>query len=195
LFENILTKNCKNIRIKHKEAYKMVIEEYNEKWIEQYHQIKNVLKNNLSKIINIEHVGSTAITGMWAKPIIDIDVVIENVDDFETTKKELEIIGYLYKGNLGIIGRETFKRNNIIQHKILDTINHHLYVCTEENEELKRHILFRDYLNKHYEIKMEYNNIKQAIIKKYGNEDREKYVTIKETEYKWFFEKVLNQKA
>jgi len=171
----------------------MVIEEYNENWINQYNQIKNIIEDNLSKIFKIEHIGSTSITGMLAKPIIDIDVVIESITDFEKTKIELEIIGYLYEGNLGIIGREAFRRNNLQKNEILDRINHNLYVCTKDNEELKRHILFRDYLNKHNEVKIEYNNIKKAIIKKYGNEDREKYVEIKETEYKWFFEEVLKK--
>jgi GrpB-like predicted nucleotidyltransferase (UPF0157 family) len=169
----------------------MVIEKYNEDWKNHYELIKNILENSLSKTIKIEHVGSTSISGMWAKPIIDIDIVIENVNDFEKTKKELEEIGYLHQGDQGIIGREVFKKNNIIKNEILDKINHHLYVCTKDNEEFKKHILFRDYLNKHCEMKMEYNNIKKAIIEKYGKENREKYVEIKETEYKWFFEEVL----
>jgi GrpB-like predicted nucleotidyltransferase (UPF0157 family) len=81
----------------------------------------------------------------------------------------------------------------LIKNEILDKINHHLYVCAKDNEELNRHILFRDYLNSHHEIKTEYNNIKKSIIEKYGNEDREKYVSIKETEYKWFFEKIIRE--
>jgi GrpB-like predicted nucleotidyltransferase (UPF0157 family) len=173
----------------------MLIEEYNENWINQYNQIKNILEKNLSKIFKIEHIGSTSITGMSAKPIIDIDVIIENINDFEITKMELEIIGYLHEGNLGIIGREVFRRNNLLKNEILDRINHHLYVCTKDNEELKRHILFRDYLITHNEAKIEYNNIKKAIIEKYGNEDREKYVVIKETEYKWFFEEIIKKAA
>ena len=171
----------------------MVIEDYNENWINQFNEIKNVLETNLSRIIKIEHIGSTSITGMLAKPIIDIDVVIKSIDDFEKTKDELEIIGYLYEGDLGIIGREVFKKDNVIKNEILDKINHHLYVCTKDNEELKRHLLFRNYLNEHCGIKMEYNNIKEKIIEKYGNEDRKKYVEIKETEYKWFFEEVIKK--
>ena len=87
----------------------MVIEQYNEDWIKHFNEIKNILENNLTKIIKIEHVGSTAIIGMYAKPIIDVDIVIKN-NDFEKTKEELELIGYLYEGNLGIIGREAFSR-------------------------------------------------------------------------------------
>ena len=59
----------------------MIIEEYNEEWPEQFTTIKNVLENNLSKIIKIEHFGSTSIIGMCAKPIIDIDIVIEDNND------------------------------------------------------------------------------------------------------------------
>ena len=171
----------------------MVIEEYNENWIKHFIQIKNVLEKKLSKIIKIEHIGSTAITGMCAKPIIDIDIVIENTDDFEKTKNELELIGYLHQGDQGIIGREAFKKINTMKNEILGKINHHLYVCTKNSEELKRHILFRDYLNNHHEIRMEYKNIKKEIIEKYGNENREKYVSVKETEYKWFFEKIIKE--
>ena len=171
----------------------MVIVEYNKNWKKQFIQIKNILDNNLSKIVTIEHVGSTAIIGMCAKPIIDIDIIIENINDFEKTKNKLELIGYFHEGDLGIIGRESFKRNNIIINDILDKIKHHLYICTKDNEELKRHILFRDYLNKYSNKKMEYYDIKKAIIEKYGNEDREKYVTIKENDYKSFFEKIIKE--
>jgi GrpB-like predicted nucleotidyltransferase (UPF0157 family) len=173
----------------------MVIEEYNENWIKQFNQIKNILEKNLSKIIKIEHVGSTAIIGMCAKPIIDIDIIIIDRTDFEKIKNELETIGYYHNGDQGIKGREVFKRNKIIKNEILEKINHHLYVCAKDNEELKRHIIFRDYLNKHYEVKIEYYNIKKEIIKKHGNNDREKYVLTKENEYKWFFEKVIKEAA
>jgi GrpB-like predicted nucleotidyltransferase (UPF0157 family) len=130
---------------------------------------------------------------MCAKPIIDIDIIIKDTNDFNTIKKELEGLGYYHNGDQGIPGREAFGRNGAVYNEILDTINHHLYVCTKDNEELKRHILFRDYLNEHNESKIEYNNIKKAIITKYGNENREKYVSTKETDYKWFFEKIIKE--
>jgi len=75
----------------------------------------------------------------------------------------------------------------------LDNISHHLYVCTIDNEEYKRHTLFRNYLNKHENARNEYNNIKKEIIHKIGNEDRKEYVSIKATQYNWFFEKVLKK--
>ena len=171
----------------------MVIEKFNENWIKQFVLIKDVLKENLSKIISIEHVGSTSIKGMYAKPIIDIDIIINNGCDFEITKNELELMGYYHNGDQGVLGREVFKRNNIIQNKVLDKIKHHLYVCNKDNEELNRHILFRDFLNKHEEKVFEYNSIKLEILSKYGKNNREKYVEKKENEYKWFFDRVLEE--
>ena len=140
----------------------MIIVQYDMDWRIHFTQIKEVLENNLNGIVGIEHIGSTAITGMWAIPIIDIDIIIENSNYFENTKYELELIGYLHEGNLGINGRDVFKRNNLIKNNILDKIKHHLYVCSKDNEELKRHLLFRDHLNKNDNLKMEYNNIKKS---------------------------------
>jgi len=171
----------------------MMIEEYNENWIKQFKKIQNILENNLSGVVKIEHVGSTAIIGMPAKPIIDIDVVIDNKNDFTIVKGDLKIIGYTHKGNLGIGGREMFERDNSYNEETLDKINHHLYVCTKDNEELNRHILFRDYLNKNEKAKKEYIEIKREIIKKVGNHNRQEYVLLKESEYNWFFEKIIKE--
>jgi len=143
----------------------MVIEEYNVNWIKQFKKIKNILENNLNSIVKIEHVGSTAIIGMYAKPIIDIDIVINNINDFANVKDDLKILGYIHKGDLGISGREMFERDNSYNEKTLDNINHHLYVCTKDNEELNHHILFRNYLNKNEKAKNEYIEIKKEIIK------------------------------
>ncbi|MDR1068538.1 MAG: GrpB family protein [Clostridiales Family XIII bacterium] len=170
----------------------MVIEEYNENWVKDFGQIKEVLETNLTHIIAIEHVGSTAIIGMCAKPIIDIDLVIDNNTYFEQTRTELEALGYSHEGDLGIAGREAFERNNV-KNEVLDKINHHLYVCAKDNEELKRHIVFRDYLNAHYEALTEYRDIKKSIVEKYGNDDRGKYVSVKEAEYGWFFERIIKE--
>jgi GrpB-like predicted nucleotidyltransferase (UPF0157 family) len=171
----------------------MVVEEYNAHWINQFNSIKNILKNNLSCIISIEHIGSTAIMGMCAKPIIDIDIVIKTDNDFNTIKKELETIGYYHNGNQGIIGREVFKRTGSINNETLDSIKHHLYVCKIDGKEYQRQIIFRNYLNGNQSACNEYRKIKMEIIGKYGNEDREKYVNAKQKEYGWFFEKILKE--
>jgi GrpB-like predicted nucleotidyltransferase (UPF0157 family) len=169
----------------------MVIVDYNKEWSSQFKLIEQVLSNTLSKIIRIEHVGSTSIPGMKAKPILDIDIEIVDMTSFEITKKNLEGLGYKHVGNQDIENREVFKRNGIILHPVLDSIVHHLYVCPSYSKEFKNHILFRDYLRNHKEYVDQYNIIKDSILNKYGENNRSKYVEIKENEYKIFFEEVI----
>lgn len=91
----------------------MLIQEYQEKWVEDFKAIESVITDALIGLnISIEHVGSTAVPKLAAKPIIDIDIVYGNTVPFETIKKGLERIGYFHNGNQGIINREVFKRKN-----------------------------------------------------------------------------------
>ena len=165
----------------------MVVEKYNPKWVEQFQTLKEFLKKNATEYNSIEHVGSTSIPGMNAKPIIDIDVVVEDAAQFLRLKDELEKIGYIHEGDRGIPGREAFDNENVPV-----SIDHHLYVCVKDNAELKRHLKFRDSLRSNLELVNDYNKIKEEILAKVGNDNRAGYVQMKEEEYKWFFEKVLS---
>lgn len=147
----------------------VIVEDYNPQWKYEFERIKNELLTVLSgKINSIEHVGSTSVEGLAAKPIIDIDVVIDN--NFEEVKKALESIGYIYEGDLGIPGREAFRYENK-SHLMV----HHLYVCDKNNEELHRHITFRDYLRQHKEDICRYSSIKKELALKYP-EDIDSYI-------------------
>jgi len=171
----------------------MVIEEYQTCWANNYDLIKTELNNNLTCCSSIEHVGSTSIPGMMAKPIIDVDVIINSLDIFNICKYELEQIGYLYCGNQGINGREVFKRDFEIKNSILDTIRHHLYVLASNANEYKRQIAFRNYLREHKIYVKKYNDIKLEILKRVGEMNRSGYVEMKEKEYSWFFEEVIKK--
>jgi len=147
----------------------VIVEDYNPEWKNEFERIKDQLLTVLSgKINSIEHVGSTSIEGLAAKPIIDIDVVIDK--SFEEVKKALESIGYIYEGDLGIPGREAFAYENKPH-----LMAHHLYVCNKDNEELYRHITFRDYLRQHKEDKYRYSSIKKEMALKYP-EDIDSYI-------------------
>ena len=141
----------------------------------------------------VQHVGSTSIPGMKAKPIIDIDVGLEKWDDFENTKSALASIGYEHEGDKGITGREAFCRNGKAHNEILDSIDHHLYICSFDNDEYKRHIRFRDYLRNHDEARDRYNHIKEEILAKVGPENRAGYVQMKEDNYRDFFEEIIGK--
>lgn len=171
----------------------MVVVEYDKEWPQDFLKIKTELQKAITAMSNIQHVGSTSIPGMKAKPIIDIDVGLENWADFEAVKRALAEIGYEHEGDRGIAGREAFCRNGKLHNEILDGIDHHLYVCSVDNEEYKRHILFRDYLRKHTEARDRYNQIKEEILSKVGTENRAGYVQMKEEEYRDFFEGIIEK--
>ena len=171
----------------------MVVVEYDKEWPQDFLKIKTELQKAITVMSNIQHVGSTSIPGMKAKPIIDIDVGLKNWEDFENVKSKLATIGYEYEGDRGITGREAFCRNGKVQNKILDNIDHHLYVCSVDNEEYKRHILFRDYLRSNSEARDRYNQIKDEILAKVGSENRADYVQIKEDDYGDFFEEIIEK--
>ena len=171
----------------------MVVVEYDKEWPQDFLKIKTELQKAITVMSNIQHVGSTSIPGMKAKPIIDIDVGLENWSDFEAVKRALAEIGYEHEGDRGITGREAFCRNEKVHNEILDSIDHHLYVCSVDNEEFKRHILFRDYLRSHDEARDRYNQIKEEILAKVGPENRAGYVQMKEEEYRDFFEEIIEK--
>lgn len=171
----------------------MVVVEYDKEWPQDFLKIKTELQKVLSIPCQVQHVGSTSIPGMKAKPIIDIDVGLENWSDFEAVKKGLAEIGYEHEGDRGIKGREAFGRNGSVHNEILDSIDHHLYVCSVDNEEYQRHILFRDYLRNHDEARDRYNQIKEEILAKVGTDNRAGYVQMKEEEYREFFEEIIEK--
>lgn len=134
---------------------KIVLEPYDPAWKSYFDSISLPLKAALQGVVTrVEHVGSTAIRGSLAKPIIDLDVVIPSWEGFEIAKKILEEKGYVHEGNLGVPEREAFKAPEHAD------IEHHLYVCAEGSRELARHIAFRDYLNRNPDLVSRYNALK-----------------------------------
>ena len=92
---------------------KIQIAIYNPLWKNQFDEIKSVLMKHINiASIEIEHVGSTSILGLRAKPIIDLDIILEE-DKYlmERVINKLNEIGYNHVGDLGVNGREAFKKN------------------------------------------------------------------------------------
>ena len=149
----------------------VVVLPYDEQWKQDFLMIKKELASVLGQLaMRIEHVGSTSVEGLSAKPIIDIDVVIKDYTVLEEVITALGAIGYRHEGDLGIAGREAFKYDGKDHLR-----EHHLYVCPEDSPELKRHIAFRDYLRTHPAAVREYSNIKVEGARKYPY-DIDKYI-------------------
>ena len=141
----------------------VIVLPYDEGWKQDFLKIKQELQDALGQLaIDIEHVGSTSVEGLSAKPIIDIDVVIEDNTVLKDAVAALGRAGYEHEGDLGIPGREAFRYEG---KEHLRT--HHLYVCPKDSPELKRHVAFRDHLRSHPEAVKEYSRIKEEGAKLY----------------------------
>ena len=169
----------------------MLIQPYNSEWIKQFKEIEKIISSSLVDIhTSFEHIGGTSIKDLSSKPIIDIDLIYYKTNDFSKIKHILESIGYYHNGDQGISGREVFKRKKNNSHFILDNITHHLYACCFDNDELKRHILFRDYLRINPKARLEYEKLKIEIATE-CNHDKKKYANLKEIKAKSFIESVI----
>ena len=153
---------------------RVVVVPYNETWSSAFEEIKKELESAVGElIIGIEHVGSTSVEGLSAKPCIDIDVIIKDYSIFDAVVRKLETIGYIHEGNLGIKDREAFK---YAEKPHLQ--KHHLYVCPQQSEELHRHIIFRDFLRANPEVSKRYGAVKEKAARLFPN-DIEKYIAYK----------------
>jgi len=154
------------------------IMEYDPQWAKSFDEIKNALTNALGDLaLRVEHVGSTAVPGLAAKPIIDIDVVIDSRDLLPKVIEALSGVGYSREGDLGIPGREAFKRSGPDVPRDGPGRSwpaHHLYICDKENRELQRHLAFRDFLRAHPEYAQRYAQLKRALAQSYAD-DRDAY--------------------
>ena len=137
---------------------KVIVLPYDVKWKADFEKIKSEIENAIGNlIISVEHVGSTSVRGMSAKPCIDIDVVIKDYSVFDAVVSGLAEIGYIHEGDLGIKDRHAFRYTDKPH---LQT--HHLYVCPQYSAELHRHITFRNFLQNNPDAVEKYSRVKET---------------------------------
>lgn len=153
---------------------------HDESWHQLFAEEKAKLEEAIGEqVLAIEHVGSTSICGILAKPVLDIAVAIEKYSDGDECIKPLENLGYEYRGEHGIPERHYFVRG--------EPRTHHLHMVELKSDFWHSHLLFRDYLRQNPQVAREYENLKKDLMKTH-DENRDAYQTGK-TE---FIEKVLN---
>ncbi|PKF74568.1 GrpB family protein [Chryseobacterium sp. PMSZPI] len=166
---------------------KITVEQYNPSWKIQFDSIKNELEKNIGFLSpRIEHIGSTSVEGLSAKPIIDIMIGIKDEEELDKIPVLLQGQDYVYyeKYNkdmpyrrffIKLIDRprkldlpEIIHTNDEIPEKIHDHTLRiaHIHVIPISSEHWTRHIAFRDYLRTHREIKDEYQHLKEYLSQK-----------------------------
>lgn len=171
----------------------MLIKAYNPSWVQDFKKIKDELNKVLNGLsYTIEHIGSTAVPELPAKPIIDIDVVFYSPTTFGSVKKQLEQAGYYHNGNQGIEGREVFKRKEIHGNSVLDTITHHLYVCPQDSVAFEAHLLFRDHLRNNSTDRKAYANMKLQIATE-AQQQKKHYAMLKTVQLTNFIDSIVKR--
>lgn len=140
---------------------------YNPQWPQYYERERRHLQAAIGQFVtDIQHVGSTAIAGMPAKPVIDIGIAVENFERAAVCVSHMERLGYEYRGENGILRRHYFVKGH--------PRTHHVHMLEAASAEWRAHISFRDYLRAHRGVAIEYANLKNGLAMKFAT-DREAY--------------------
>lgn len=130
---------------------------YDDAWPALFERVAADLREALRDVpaARVEHVGSTSVPGLAAKPVLDIDVIVP-AEDVPAAVAALESIGYAHRGDLGVEGREAF-------HAPDEDPRRHVYVCTEGTLNVRNHLAVRDVLRRREDLRDEYAAVKLAL--------------------------------
>ncbi|HTW85229.1 MAG TPA: GrpB family protein [Candidatus Sulfotelmatobacter sp.] len=149
-------------------AEPVVVVDYDPAWPATFAVLRDRLATVLGDLAaGIEHIGSTAVPGLAAKPIIDLDVVLRRASDFARAAERLERIGYTHLGDLGIIERAAFRAPP-------GSPRHHLYVCPAGAPALRAHLALRDTLRAEPALLAAYADLKRSLAAQF-RDDRDAY--------------------
>lgn len=141
--------------------------DYAPTWPTAFEELNTLYQEKLNGLYKtIEHVGSTSVPGLAAKPVLDIDIVVEAGADLTAIVQKLAALGYRHVGNRGIPGREAFKRlDDTVPYGAGKTkwMEHHLYICGEDSTSLKNHLILRNYLRANASALNEYATLKRKL--------------------------------
>ncbi|MEI6519551.1 MAG: GrpB family protein [bacterium] len=117
--------------------------------------------------MDIQHIGSTSIPGLSAKPVIDIAIMIPQISDLDKCIPLMESAGFEYLGDFGLPGRNFFVLGN--------PRTCHVHMVEKGSNHWKQWIIFRDYLVAHPDVAEKYDSLKKELAEKFPN-DRESYL-------------------
>lgn len=145
---------------------KIVVVEHDSVWKEKYETEAGKLKEILKDIlVSIDHIGSTSVEGLAAKPIIDILPVVTDIKKVDAYNAEFEAIGYECMGEFGISGRRYFRKGGE-KHRAF-----HVHVFGQEStHDIRRHLAVRDYLRTHKEAADAYGELKKKLAVQFPND-------------------------
>jgi len=115
------------------------------------------------EVLEVHHIGSTAIPGMWAKPVLDILVVVRDIDRVEIHDHSMSERGYEALGEHGIRGRRFFVKGG-------DHRTHHVHVFQKGSDHIDRHLHFRDFMIAHPQEAAKYADLKRSLARSFKSD-------------------------
>ena len=143
---------------------KIVVVDYDPTWPDTFERLRAGIWPHIEDVAaGIEHVGSTSVPGLAAKPVVDMTIVVPDPSAMKAVIDRLAGIGYRHRGDLGIPGREAFERPE-------GTPDHHLYACAAGNDGLRNHLALRDFLRNDPEAAKEYGRLKRELAERFADD-------------------------
>ena len=140
---------------------------YTSEWARLFEEEKARLEAAIGdEVLDIQHVGSTSIPGMIAKPILDIGIAVKDYEEARVCIRPIEQLGYEYRGEHGIPRRHFFVKG--------ESRTHHIHMNERCSRAWENQVLFRDYLIRYPEQAQEYAALKSELAKRHPK-DREAY--------------------
>ena len=144
----------------------IVVVEYDSSWRSEFEAEAKLIAAILGDIVvQIHHIGSTAIPGIYAKPIIDFLLLVRDLVELDGKSSALEALGYEAMGEYGLPGRRYFRKNNTSGVR-----THQVHAYEVLNPEVTRHLAFRDYMVAHPEIAKAYGELKRKLAQKHPHD-------------------------
>lgn len=139
-------------------AMNIIVTDYNKNWVNLFEKEAILIKDILiDELVDIHHIGSTAVPNLKAKPIIDILPIVRDIEKVNNFNKKMIEIGYEPLGELGIKGRRYFRKGG-------ENRTHQIHMFQYDNNfEIERHLAVRDYLKSHKEDVIEYGKLKERL--------------------------------
>lgn len=139
----------------------VIVTPYQEVWTEMFEteaaQLRAIFEQRLRAV---HHIGSTSVAGLSAKPIIDILPVVDTLGEIESFDTAMEALGYEVMGEFGMPGRRYYRKGG-------DARTHHIHLYADGSPEIRRHVVFRDYLRQHPQEATAYSDIKEQLAKQH----------------------------
>ena len=147
-------------------AQRVYLEPHDPRWAEEFTSESSLVASAIGNpVVAIHHIGSTAIPGIRAKPVIDMLAIVSDVSLLDERSPQLEALGYEVMGEFGISGRRYFRKDNDAGIR-----THQIHAFQAGSPQIQRHLLFRDFMRAHPDCAQKYEALKHWLAERYPND-------------------------